>query len=80
MYLTYLGWLTNSEVLNRETADRYDLRVVAYDLGDVSRSSTADVEVRTSSGRCVFNIHDLCLMVHNCKYSAISLTKCDYRF
>ena len=49
MYFTYLGWITNSEVLNRETADRYDLRVVAYDLGDVSRSSTADVEVRTSS-------------------------------
>ena len=49
MYFIYLGWITNSEVLNRETADRYDLRVVAYDLGDVSRSSTADVEVRTSS-------------------------------
>ena len=49
MHFTHLGWLTNSEVLNRETADRYDLRVVAYDLGDVSRSSTADVEVRISS-------------------------------
>ena len=49
MYFTYQGWITNSEVLNRETADRYDLRVVAYDLGDVSRSSTADVEVSTSS-------------------------------
>ena len=66
MYFTYLGWITNSEVLNRETADRYDLRVVAYDLGDVSRSSTADVEVRTSSViLCLLNFMSNNWEVHN---------------
>lgn len=39
------GMITTAAHLDREESEYYQLTVVAYDLGSVSKRSTADVQV-----------------------------------
>lgn len=43
--ITDLGWITNAIALDREVKDKYQLTVYASDLGSISRTSSANVQV-----------------------------------